>query len=105
MREAENLARQGVSEVTLIGQDTTSYGQDLGLRHGLAILLRELGKIPGLVWIRFLYCYPDRVADSLIEAVDETPKVAKYFDVPLQHASRSVLKRCVADQAASNFSA
>jgi len=90
--EAENLVRQGVSELTIVGQDTTSYGEDLGLRDGLATLLRELGKIPELVWLRFLYCYPNRVNESLIAAVAETPSVAKYFDIPLQHASGSVLK-------------
>jgi ribosomal protein S12 methylthiotransferase len=92
IREAENLARQGVREITIVGQDTTSYGEDLGLRDGLPALLRELGKIPDLVWARFLYCYPNRVTDSLIAAVAETPKVAKYFDIPLQHASANVLK-------------
>ncbi len=92
VREAENLARQGVREITLIGQDTTSYGEDLGLREGLPTLLRELGKISGLVWVRFLYCYPNRVSDALIQAVAETPKLCKYFDIPLQHASGPVLK-------------
>lgn len=92
VREAEQLAAQGVREITLIGQDTTSYGEDLGLRDGLPQLLRELGRIPELVWVRFLYCYPNRVTDALIEAVAETPKVANYFDIPLQHASRQVLK-------------
>jgi ribosomal protein S12 methylthiotransferase len=92
VREAENLARQGVAELTIVGQDTTSYGEDLGLRDGLASLLRELGKIPELVWLRFLYCYPNRLTDALIAAVAETPKVAKYIDVPLQHSSAPVLK-------------
>ncbi len=92
VREAENLVHQGVREVTLIGQDTTSFGEDLGLRDGLPTLLRQLAKIPELVWLRFLYCYPNRLSDALIEAVAETPKVAKYFDIPLQHSSRSVLK-------------
>jgi len=92
IREAENLAQQGVRELTIVGQDTTSYGEDLGLRDGLPALLRELGKIPDLVWVRFLYCYPNRVTDALIAAVAETPKVAKYFDIPLQHASGNVLK-------------
>lgn len=92
VREAENLARQGVRELTLIGQDTTSYGRDLGIRDGLPTLLRELGKIPELVWLRFLYCYPNQVSDALIAAVSETPKVAKYIDIPLQHASGPVLK-------------
>ncbi|MEJ2008350.1 MAG: MiaB/RimO family radical SAM methylthiotransferase, partial [Acidobacteriota bacterium] len=92
VREAEQLAAQGVREITLVGQDTTSYGEDLGLRDGLPLLLRELGRIPDLVWVRFLYCYPNRVTEALIEAVTETPKVAKYFDIPLQHASAPVLK-------------
>ena len=92
IREAENLAQHGVRELTIVGQDTTSYGEDLGLRDGLPSLLRELGKIPDLVWVRFLYCYPNRVTDALIAAVAETPKVAKYFDIPLQHASGNVLK-------------
>jgi ribosomal protein S12 methylthiotransferase len=92
VREAENLARKGVVELTIVGQDTTSYGEDLGLRDGLASLLRELGKIPELVWVRFLYCYPNRLTDALIAAVAETTKLAKYIDVPLQHASAPVLK-------------
>ena len=92
VREAENLVRQGVREITLIGQDTTSYGEDLGLRDGLATLIRELGKIPELVWLRALYYYPNRITNPLIEAVAETPKACKYFDVPLQHASGAVLK-------------
>jgi ribosomal protein S12 methylthiotransferase len=92
VRETENLARQGVRELTLIGQDTTSYGEDLGLRDGLATLLRELGKISELVWVRSLYCYPNRLSEALIAAVAETPKVCKYFDIPLQHASARVLK-------------
>jgi ribosomal protein S12 methylthiotransferase len=92
VREAENLARQGVREITLIGQDTTSYGEDLGLRDGLPKLLRELGRISELVWVRALYYYPNRVSEALIEAVSQTPKVCRYFDIPFQHASGSVLK-------------
>src|SRR5712692_4286052 len=103
VREAENLARQGVREIVLIGQDTTSFGEDLGLRDGLPTLLRELGKITELVWIRFLYCYPNRLNDALIEAVAETPKVAKYFDIPLQHASRSVLKAMLRGSSGEQF--
>ena len=90
--EVTNLARRGVREITLIGQDTTSYGEDLSLRGGLATLVRELGTIAELVWLRFLYCYPNRLNDALIAAVAETPKAAKYFDIPLQHASRNILK-------------
>ncbi len=92
VREAENLARQGVRELVLVGQDTTSYGADLGLKDGLALLLEELAKIPELVWVRFLYCYPNLVTARLVEAVASSPKIASYFDIPLQHASRAVLK-------------
>jgi ribosomal protein S12 methylthiotransferase len=92
VREAENLVRQGVREITLIGQDTTSYGEDLGLRDGLPLLLRELGKISDLVWLRFLYSYPNRITPTLLDAVAQTPRVCKYFDIPLQHASAAVLK-------------
>jgi len=92
VREAENLARSGVCELTIVGQDTTSYGEDLGSRDGLASLLRAIGNIPELVWVRFLYCYPNRLSAALIAAVAETAKVAKYFDIPFQHASASVLK-------------
>ncbi|MGH9433717.1 MAG: 30S ribosomal protein S12 methylthiotransferase RimO [Terriglobia bacterium] len=92
IREAQSLAAQGAREIILVGQDNTSYGEDLGLRNGLAMLLREMGKIEDLVWLRFLYCYPNRVTDALIHAVAETAKAVKYFDIPLQHASRSVLK-------------
>ncbi len=93
VREAENLARCGVREVTLIGQDTTSYGEDLGLRDGLAMLLERLANVEGLHWVRFLYCYPNRLSDRLVETVAEHPRLCKYFDVPLQHASAQVLKR------------
>ncbi len=92
VKEAEHLVRRGAREITLVGQDTTSYGQDLGLHDGLPLLLRELAKIPELVWLRFLYCYPNRLTPALIEAVAETPRVAKYFDIPLQHASGPILK-------------
>ncbi len=92
VREAQNLAGQGVRELVLVGQDTTSYGADLGLRDGLALLLEELARIPELVWVRFLYCYPNRLTDRLIQAVASSPKIARYFDIPLQHASREVLK-------------
>jgi ribosomal protein S12 methylthiotransferase len=92
LREAENLVAAGVREITLIGQDTTSYGEDLGIRNGLATLLRAMGKIPGLAWLRALYYYPNRLTDALLEAVADTPNVCKYVDVPLQHASASVLR-------------
>ncbi len=94
IREAENLARQGVRELTIVGQDTTSYGEGiLKIKDGLpTTCCASWEKSPELVWVRFLYCYPNRVTDALIAAVAETPKVAKYFDIPLQHASGNVLK-------------
>jgi ribosomal protein S12 methylthiotransferase len=92
-REAENLASAGVREVTLIGQDTTSYGEDLGLRDGLALLLERLAGVEGLEWVRFLYCYPNRITPKLLETIAAHPRLAKYIDMPLQHASRDVLAR------------
>src|SRR5450631_2555620 len=92
-REAENLAAAGVREVTLIGQDTTSYGEDLGLRDGLALLLERLAGVEGLQWVRSLYCYPNRVTQRLLDTIAAHPRIAKYMDMPLQHASRNVLAR------------
>jgi ribosomal protein S12 methylthiotransferase len=91
VREAENLAAGGVREVTLIGQDTTSYGEDLVLRDGLADLLARLATIEGLAWVRFLYAYPNRVTQRLLDTIGEHQRLVKYLDMPLQHASRSVL--------------
>jgi ribosomal protein S12 methylthiotransferase len=91
VREAENLAAAGVREVTLIGQDTTSYGEDLSLRDGLAELLARLACVEGLAWVRFLYAYPNRVTQRLLDTLAEYPRLAKYMDMPLQHASRNVL--------------
>jgi ribosomal protein S12 methylthiotransferase len=93
VREAENLAAVGVREISLIGQDTTFYGEDLGLRDGLAVLLERLAQIEDLHWIRFLYCYPNRITPRLLETIAGHPRLTKYLDVPLQHASRSVLAR------------
>jgi len=93
VREAENLAAAGVREISLIGQDTTFYGEDLGLRDGLPILLERLAQIEDLSWIRFLYCYPNRITPRLLDTIAAHPRLAKYLDVPLQHASRSVLAR------------
>ena len=91
--EAENLVKQGVREITLIGQDTTCYGEDLGLQDGLADLLDALAQIPGLNWLRFLYAYPNKVTTRLLEVIAKHDNIAKYLDVPLQHASPAVLKR------------
>jgi len=93
VREAENLAAAGTREVTLIGQDTTSYGEDLGLRDGLAQLLEKLAGIDELLWVRFLYAYPNRVTQKLLDTLAAHPRLARYFDMPLQHASRNVLAR------------
>src|SRR5277367_5666323 len=93
VREAENLAASGVREISLIGQDTTYYGDDLGIRDGLPLLLERLAQIENLSWIRFLYCYPNRVTTKLLETIAAHPRLAKYLDIPLQHASRNVLAR------------
>jgi ribosomal protein S12 methylthiotransferase len=93
VREAENLAASGAREITLIGQDTTSYGEDLGLRDGLAQLLERLAQVEDLLWVRFLYAYPNRVTQKLLDTLAAHPRLAKYMDMPLQHASRNVLAR------------
>jgi len=93
VREAENLAAAGVREISLIGQDTTYYGEDLGLRDGLPLLLERLAQVEDLHWVRFLYCYPNRVTPRLLDTIAAHPRLAKYMDIPLQHASRSVLAK------------
>ena len=93
VREAENLSAAGAREITLIGQDTTSYGEDLGLRDGLAQLLAKLAQIEELLWVRFLYAYPNRVTQKLLDTIAAHQRLAKYVDMPLQHASRNVLAR------------
>jgi ribosomal protein S12 methylthiotransferase len=93
VKEAENLAAAGTREITLIGQDTTSYGEDLELRDGLAQLLERLAQVEDLLWVRFLYAYPNRVTPKLLDTLAAHPRLAKYVDMPLQHASRNVLAR------------
>ncbi len=98
LAEAENLMRQGVRELTLIGQDTTCFGEDLGLKDGLAQLLESLATmhvegIGRIKWLRFLYAYPNKVTTRLLEVIARHDNIAKYLDVPLQHASATVLKR------------
>jgi ribosomal protein S12 methylthiotransferase len=90
--EAERLVANGVREITLIGQDTTCYGEDLGIKDGLAELLDKLAQIEGLTWLRFLYAYPNRITGRLLEVIAKHPNICKYLDVPLQHASPAVLK-------------
>ncbi len=91
--EAEQLVARGVREITLIGQDTTCYGEDLGLRDGLATLLDTLARIPNLKWLRFLYAYPNRITSKLLDTIASHDNICKYLDLPLQHASPDVLKR------------
>jgi ribosomal protein S12 methylthiotransferase len=91
--EAEQLVAQGVRELTLIGQDTTCYGEDLGMKDGLAQLLDSLARIPSLKWLRFLYAYPNKVTGRLLETIARHEVICKYLDMPLQHASGPVLKR------------
>jgi ribosomal protein S12 methylthiotransferase len=91
--EAERLAQSGVREITLIGQDTTCYGEDFGLKDGLALLLEKLAGIEDLGWVRFLYAYPNKITGKLLDAIAQHEKICSYMDVPLQHASPSVLKR------------
>ncbi|MGA8629547.1 MAG: 30S ribosomal protein S12 methylthiotransferase RimO [Terracidiphilus sp.] len=91
--EAQQLVARGVQEITLIGQDTTCYGEDLGLKDGLATLLDSIARIDGLRWLRFLYAYPNRVTGRLLETIAKHDNICKYLDLPLQHASPDVLKR------------
>jgi len=93
--EATRLFSQGVREINLIGQDTTCYGEDLGLKDGLAMLLARLARIesPQDFWVRFLYCYPNKVTQKLLDTMAAHPALVKYIDMPLQHASAAVLKR------------
>lgn len=93
VKQAENLVANGVKEIILVAQETTLYGEDIYGQKSLPGLLRKLSGIDGLEWIRILYCYPEEITDSLIEAVKELPKVCHYLDIPVQHGSDSVLKR------------
>lgn len=91
--EAERLAQSGVREITLIGQDTTCYGEDFGLKDGLALLLERLAEIEALRWIRFLYAYPNKITSRLLDTIAGHENICSYMDVPLQHAASAVLKR------------
>src|SRR5256885_6097005 len=91
--EAERLAANGVREITLIGQDTTCYGEDFGLKDCLALLLKKLAAIEELRWVRFLYAYPNKITQRLLDTIASNEKICSYMDVPLQHASSAVLKR------------
>mgnify|MGYP003390033544 CR=1 FL=1 len=92
IEEARNLAKQGVKEVVLIAQDSSRYGEDLGEVDALAALIRALGEIEDLEWVRVMYAYPTHISDAFLAAIAETPKAVKYLDMPLQHGSRNILK-------------
>jgi ribosomal protein S12 methylthiotransferase len=92
IEEARNLAKQGVKELVLIAQDSSRYGEDLGEVDALAALIRALGEIEDIEWVRVMYAYPTHISDAFLAAIAETPKAVKYLDMPLQHASRNVLK-------------
>ena len=93
IEEAKKLVNEGYEELIIIAQDTTKYGRDIYGKSKLAELLKELCKIEKLKWIRFLYAYPETITDELIEVVKNENKICKYFDIPIQHISNSVLKR------------
>lgn len=93
IKEAEDLAEQGVKELILVAQETTVYGQDIYGKKSLHKLLKELCKISGIRWIRILYCYPEEIDDNLIQVIKEEPKICHYLDLPIQHASDEILKR------------
>jgi ribosomal protein S12 methylthiotransferase len=91
VENARELAKRGVAEMILVGQDTTSYGKDIG--SSLPELLRKLNEIPEITWIRFMYAYPNLVSDELLETINDCDKVVKYLDCPLQHSHPEILKR------------
>jgi len=104
--EAKGLLARGVREINLIGQDTTSYGQDLGINDGLPLLLERLASAVadrGAGWIRFLYSYPNRITPRLLDTVAAFPALVRYLDIPLQHASGRILKRMRRGQNGDQF--
>ena len=92
LKEASELAKAGVKELLIIGQDVTAYGKDRNDIYGLAMLLRKLCKIEGIEWIRLLYCYEDEISDELIKCIKEEPKICHYIDIPVQHCNDVILK-------------
>ena len=93
LKEAQELADQGVKELILVAQETTLYGKDLYGEKFLHVLLRNLCKTPGIRWIRILYCYPEEITDELIQVMKEEPKICHYLDLPIQHANDTILGR------------
>lgn len=92
LAEAEALAAQGVKELILVAQETTLYGQDLYGEKKLPELLEKLCEIPGIYWIRLLYCYPEEITKELVQVMKQQPKICHYLDLPIQHAADSILK-------------
>ena len=107
LAEAQSLADSGVTELVVIAQDTTRYGEDLYGESRLPALLRALCKIEGFRWIRVLYCYPERITDELIDTIANEPKIVKYLDIPIQHCNADVLnamrRQCDADSLRALF--
>ena len=101
--EARNLAAQGVRELNLIAQDLTAYGRDLPERSSLAELARALARVPGVEWIRLLYCYPNFVTPELLDAIAEEPKICPYIDMPLQHGSSRMLRAMRRERSADSL--
>lgn len=93
IQEAEYLAEQGVKELIIVAQETTLYGQDIYQKKMFHILLKKLSEIEGILWIRILYCYPEEITDDLIDVMKNEPKICKYLDLPIQHASDRILKQ------------
>lgn len=92
VEQAKNLVANGISEIILVAQETTLYGKDIYGKKSLPELLYKLSEIEGLKWIRVLYCYPEEITDSLIDAIKNLPKVCHYLDIPVQHGSDRILK-------------
>ena len=92
MQEARRFVEQGVLEINLIGQDTTDFGRDMGDSNALESLVRALGSVDGLRWFRIHYAHPNRLSDTLLEAIAETPNCCNYLDIPLQHVNAEILK-------------
>lgn len=93
LKEANKLAKCGIKEIIIIAQDTTKYGIDIYGKPMLSALLKEICKIDGIKWVRFLYSYPEGITDELIKTVKEEEKICKYFDIPIQHVSNNILKK------------
>ena len=93
LTEAKQLAQDGVKELILVAQETTVYGRDLYGKKSLHVLLKKLCEIPGICWIRILYCYPEEIYPELIQVMKEEPKICHYLDLPIQHANDEILKR------------